>query len=67
MWITTLFKYVVSISQATVNRAYATIDNNTKRTAKNAKCTIFLNQSLKQCVVGAVSRVVEARGPRGPI
>jgi hypothetical protein len=40
---------------------------NIKRTAENAKRTIFINHPLKQCVVGAVSRVVETRGPRGSI
>ncbi len=63
MWITTPHGSVVSVSQATANRAYVTIANNTKRTAENAKRTIFINQPVKQCVVGAVSRVVKARGP----
>ena len=63
MWITTLNGSVVSVSKATTNRAYVTNANNTKRTAENAKRTIFINEPVKQCVVGAVSRVVKARGP----
>jgi len=67
MWITVPYGFGVSVSQATVDHAYVTIANNTKRTTENAKRTIFINHPLKQCVVGAVSRVVEARSPRGSI
>ena len=63
MWITIRYRFGVSVSKATVKTAYVTIANNTKRTAENAKRTIFVNHPLKQCVVGAVSRVIEARGP----
>jgi hypothetical protein len=63
MWITMRYRFVVSVSQTTVKPVYNTIANNTKRTAENAKRTIFVNYPLKQCVVGAVSRVIEARGP----
>ena len=67
MWITTPHGSVVSVSQATAIRAYVTITNNIKRTAENAKRTIFINHAVKQCAVGEVSRVVEARGPRGSV
>ena len=67
MWITNPYRFAVSVSQATANGAHVTSVNNTKRTTENAKRTIFINHPLKQCLVGAVSRVVEARGPRGSI
>ena len=63
MWITMRYRFVMSVSQATVKPVHITIANNTKRTAENAKRTIFVNHPLKQCVVGAVSRVIEARSP----